>query len=734
MANFFDQFDATDAPRSTPVRVPASIRNNNPGAQWPGPSATRFGATGFETLNDGQGNKIARFDTPEAGAAAQFDLLNRRYAGMPLTDAIRKWSGGNSSDAYANSVAQAIGIKPTDVLTPEILSDPARAVPFAKAMARIEAGRDFPMSDDQWMAAHQMAFAPQQPKAAGVAAIDKAMQGGGGARVANFFDQFDEPGGVNTPAGFNAAFSGMPAQNASPADRQALMREGQQRAGLSPSGRPSVDISPTPSAPTSSPPSSVPAGAPAPTALSASNEGVLRGLTFGFGDEIMAGMLTPVEMAVRAARGEDWSPGASYDAALERERGIQQQASEQFPIASTVGDVAGSLMTGGTLAKGGVTLLNTAQPTVAGLIGRGAAEGAIYGAARGAGEGEGVQDRVAGAAQGALTGGVVGGALGGWAGASASRQAKALLPRIEELKASGSAAYKAAEDAGVVLRPESMQRLGNEMATAMKEFGFNPRLHPGGQAIIDELSAISSSNATLKDLEIVRRVAGQAARSQDRSTQELAGRLIDKIDTFLTGLKPTDIAMGDRAAGVRALTDARKYWAQYRRLDQVERAMMKAEDRAASTGAGGNTENAIRQNIRAILDKGARGFTPDEVEAMRRVVRGGPIENIARLLGKMAPTGIVSGGLSSGAGLAAGGPTGAVALPLLGLGSKKLAETLTNRNVQSLLDIIRSGGKLPQLSQLRPEQVQAIEAVLQALSGQSVEQLPQMLNAPQTMP
>lgn len=51
-------------------RIPAAIRANNPGAMWPGPSAARFGSTGYEALSDGQGNRIAKFDTPEAGAAA----------------------------------------------------------------------------------------------------------------------------------------------------------------------------------------------------------------------------------------------------------------------------------------------------------------------------------------------------------------------------------------------------------------------------------------------------------------------------------------------------------------------------------------------------------------------------------------------------------------------------------------------------------------------------------------
>ncbi|GLI21904.1 hypothetical protein GGQ86_000794 [Xanthobacter flavus] len=138
------------------AKAPASIRNNNPGAQWPGPVASQFGSREHEVLNDGQGNKIARFSTPEAGAAVQFALLDRSYAGMTLGAAIRKWSGGNSSAEYASSVARSMGISPDTVLTKDMLRQPEVAVPLAKAMAKIEAGRDFPMSDAQWSNAHAM--------------------------------------------------------------------------------------------------------------------------------------------------------------------------------------------------------------------------------------------------------------------------------------------------------------------------------------------------------------------------------------------------------------------------------------------------------------------------------------------------------------------------------------------------------------------------------------------------
>lgn len=148
-------------------QVPAAIRFNNPGAQYPGPSAKKFGSTGTEII--GGGHKIAVFDNPVDGAAAQFDLLDNGYAGMKLKDAIHKWSGGNSSPEYTNAIVKATGISPDTVLTKDMLRNPQVAIPLAKTAADWEAGGAYPMSNEQWAMAHAKAFggtpqtyAPQQ--------------------------------------------------------------------------------------------------------------------------------------------------------------------------------------------------------------------------------------------------------------------------------------------------------------------------------------------------------------------------------------------------------------------------------------------------------------------------------------------------------------------------------------------------------------------------------------------
>lgn len=135
---------------------PASFRFFNPGAMYPGPSATRFGSTGHQII--GGGHKIAIFPDAESGAAAHFDLLSRNYIGMPLKAAIAKWSGGNSVPGYVDRVSRETGLSPDTLLTPDLLTNPDTAVRLAKAQAGWEAGKPYPLDDEAWRRAHARAL------------------------------------------------------------------------------------------------------------------------------------------------------------------------------------------------------------------------------------------------------------------------------------------------------------------------------------------------------------------------------------------------------------------------------------------------------------------------------------------------------------------------------------------------------------------------------------------------
>ena len=140
--------------------VPASIRNKNPGAMYPGKSARKFGSSSYETLRSKDGtHKIATFKSHTHGVAALFDLLGSpAYTDRTIREAITKWCGGYYAGTYLRVLEEKSGIKPDDMLTQEMVHNADIAIPIGRAMALQEAGREYPVDDAGWREGHAMAF------------------------------------------------------------------------------------------------------------------------------------------------------------------------------------------------------------------------------------------------------------------------------------------------------------------------------------------------------------------------------------------------------------------------------------------------------------------------------------------------------------------------------------------------------------------------------------------------
>jgi hypothetical protein len=154
----------------------------------------------------------------------------------------------------------------------------------------------------------------------------------------------------------------------------------------------------------------------------------------------------------------------------------------------------------------------------------------------------------------------------------------------------------------------------------------------------------------------------------------------------------TDASLTDAKNAIASLNEARGLWSRYRKTEIIDELMHRAE-LSAPNFSGSGLENAVRTEFRALAknSKKMRGFSKAEQAAIEKVAKGGPIENSLRMLGKAAPTGIVSGALSTGAGFAVGGPVGAVALPAAGGAARLGAKKMTLSNAAKAQEIMRAG-------------------------------------------
>lgn len=462
------------------------------------------------------------------------------------------------------------------------------------------------------------------------------------------------------------------------------------------------------------------AGRLTPGWLRAATVGAQKGLTANFIDEIAAGMMTPIEMGVGAWNGHDAGKGvrerisSAYERAVTRERASQRALEEQHPVASTVGNIAGGLALGGGANKAGLTLLNAAKPTAASMIGRGAAEAGIYGGLYGAGEGEGAADSINKAVMGAGVGAGVGGAVGKIASVSASRVARQAVPAVDELRAAKSAAFKAADDAGIVYTPQVFQRVGANLKNELAELGYDATLQPRIGAILNRFDEAGGQNVTLKGAENLRRVARAAYDPVNDTSNMMMGRAVAAIDNALENPAAGDILMGNAAQGIPAIKQAREYSSRLFKALDVEDAVKSAQLRAASTGSGGNSDNATRQALRRVLED-RKNWTGTEREALLTAITGTRGQNALRLVGKLSPSG---NGLMAALGLGATAVNPAMAIPAVGgIAAKAAADRMTQSNVQRLVDIILNGGSQPSLTAL-PAGRKALMGALIKTAGQ----------------
>jgi len=171
--------------------IPAAIQFMNPGAMWPGATATKWGSTKWQYLSDGtgqggggHGNKIAIFDNWVDGIAAQLDLWRSspNYKNKRFADAIRTWSGGNNVGSYIAHVKARIPEMDENTIMNDAFWRSPNGMKFLKVQASHEAGKPIPATDDQYAEAQRRVFkvvAAQTTKKSAGAAV-----GGGSAAAA----------------------------------------------------------------------------------------------------------------------------------------------------------------------------------------------------------------------------------------------------------------------------------------------------------------------------------------------------------------------------------------------------------------------------------------------------------------------------------------------------------------------------------------------------------------------
>lgn len=390
--------------------------------------------------------------------------------------------------------------------------------------------------------------------------------------------------------------------------------------------------------------------------------GGAQGATFGFADEIVGGLLA-------------LHPRIDYDTARDYLRDEVDDAREYYPKTALAGEIGGSIAVPG---KAAANFINKGKDTVGRMV-RGALTGGTTGAVYGYGSGEGgAEERAWNALETGSLGALGGGALVGLGqgvnkllGMVSKRpELKELAPTLEGLREQASRLYTEARESGALLPGSAVQDMVSGIQSKLRESGFDPDLHPRLKAVLNRLTS-ESGDKTLAEVEILRRVAGNAAESLAPDERRLASLVIDKIDDVIDGLPE----------GGEAMRSARETWGRLRRMELIDTSLERA------SLAKADFATALQSEFRALAKSARklRGFSQAERAAIQSIAKGGPLTTGLQALGNALTPNRTLGALLAG-GAAYNFGLGGVAVPAAGFAAKKIAEALSQRAGRSVRD------------------------------------------------
>lgn len=252
--------------------------------------------------------------------------------------------------------------------------------------------------------------------------------------------------------------------------------------------------------------------------------------------------------------------------------------------------------------------------------------------------------------------------------------------------------YDLSRTYGVTLRPQAGNTLADRITTRLRADGFRPLNQPQAFQALDELRTM----ANVADVQSVRKLLNKVAGTPNTQERAVARAVIADINQYMAHLPPGDVLAGGGNAR-RAVQDWREADRSYRagmRAEALEEVLQRAHDRASTTGAGQNFENVLRQEIRQLVNSRtrSRGFSPDEIERLREIMRGDSYQNTLRAIGKLAPTGIVSGGIGLEIGRHIFGGLKSAGVPLAGHVAKHMSESRLHNAMDDVMARIRLTG------------------------------------------
>ena len=253
-------------------------------------------------------------------------------------------------------------------------------------------------------------------------------------------------------------------------------------------------------------------------------------------------------------------------------------------------------------------------------------------------------------------------------------------PSLDTQRDYKNAAYKEVDDSGVKFSQDEVGGLFARIKSSLDvDPNYVPEVDKQTTASLKVLEAQLGKELTVGQLDKLRQ--GLYKRYSVARNEDSIRGMIDEIDDLIMAKEPAN----------KLMNIAREANKRYKKSELLENAIIKAQDQAGAAGSGGNVVNKYRQAMARIINskRDSKYFSEDEINLMRRFVRGDVKENALRLVGKLSPTG---NGLMQALNIAAISQNPQMVLgTIAGVTAKVKSEKSAIKSVDEILDMVATG-------------------------------------------
>lgn len=243
--------------------------------------------------------------------------------------------------------------------------------------------------------------------------------------------------------------------------------------------------------------------------------------------------------------------------------------------------------------------------------------------------------------------------------------------RLAAIRSDRDANYVATRNTPMVIEPDAFRKGMGQVLVDAQNAGFKDFLHTDAaqtaKVIRDQVR--SGVAPTLTDVDQIRQYASDILRSPSakEGDKRMARVMRDGIDRFLDNLKPSDVIAGSRKLppslassahwtsklsgstavnakdAIDALKAGRALHAQTKKAEAIEDVFADAERRAGASSSLPGKQSALIQEFKSFANsdkfKKAGNWTRAERDAINKISRGGPIENVLNLIASISGIG-----------------------------------------------------------------------------------------------